>query len=825
MAETSPARGKASPGLPASRLRRPADLSALTFRTTAELEAVDGLIGQGRALDALRLAAAVPRPGFNLFAVGRPEAGIRRAVHAMLARAKPPRSPLGDWAYVYNFADARRPTAIPLGPGEAPAFQSAMRELIDDLKAAIPAAFEGEPYQKHLGAINEEFQSQQGAAFQALESRANERGVALLRTPTGFTMLPFRDGKVVPPEEFNAWPQAEKEQVGTNAQSLEEDVERFVRQLPIWDKNRREAIRQLNRQVAERAVSHLIAELSATFAGNAAIVAHLKGVKTDLVDNVDIFIGDAEPRAGMAGVGSFDRYEVNVLVTQTDAGRAPVIEEPHPTLANLIGSVEHLSVQGALVTNFRLIKAGALHRANGGFLLLDARSLLSEPFSWAALKRVLRSRQIVIEDVAQLLGFPSTVTLEPDPIPLDLKVVVYGDALLYYALQAIDPEVGEHFKVLADFDDDLDRSAASEEGLARLVAGLAKREGLQPLDRGAVASVIEYASRLAADSGKLSLLVDRIRDLLGEAAHWADEASATVVGQDHVERAIFEKIRRSARLRDRGYESVLKGVALIRTAGESVGEVNGLTVVELGEIAFGHPMRISCQVRPGAGRLVDIEREVQLGGPIHSKGVLILSGFLGGRYALDTPMSLQASLVFEQSYSGVEGDSASSAELYALLSALAQLPLRQDLAVTGSVNQHGEIQAIGGVNEKIEGFFDLCVARGLTGDQGVLIPASNVQHLMLRPDVVAACAEGRFHVHAVSTIDEGLALLTGREAGARSPAGEYSDGSVNRLVEDRLHEFARIRRAFGENGELRDEAPRKPLRAVAQPDAGSSNGA
>jgi lon-related putative ATP-dependent protease len=808
----------AAPGLPARRLRRAADLSGLAFETTAELEPIEGLVGQHRALDALRLAAAMGRSGFNLFAIGRPEAGMRQAIHAVLNEAEPPLTPPSDWVYVNNFADARRPQAIALAPGEAPAFRDAMHELIEDLKAAIPAAFESEPYQNELGAINEAFQRQQSQAFEVLEAKAAERGIALLRTPIGFTMLPQRDGKVVPPEVFNTWPQRERDEVQAAAQSLEEDVERFVRQLPIWEKNRREAVRKLNRQIAERAVGHQILELIARFTGNPTIVAHLERVKSDLVDNIDIFAGGGVgPDGAMMPGGPFDRYEANVVVTQTDRGRAPVIEEPHPTLANLSGSIEHINVQGALVTNFRLIKAGALHRANGGFLLLDARNLLSEPFSWAALKRILRSRQIIIEDVAQLIGLGSTVSLEPDPIPLDIKVVLYGDRLLYYMLSALDPELSEHFKVLADFDDDLDRSPETEAILARLVAGLVKQEGLRPLGRGAVIAVIEHAARLAADSGKLSLLVDQLRDVLAEAEHWAKQAGVATIGAAEVERAIAERIRRAGRLRDRGQEAILKEIALIRTDGASVGEINGLSVIELGGFAFGQPTRISCQVRPGAGRLVDIEREVTLGGPIHSKGVLILSGFLGGRYALDTPMSLQASLVFEQSYAGVEGDSASSAELYALLSALAQAPLRQDLAVTGSVNQHGEIQAIGGVNEKIEGFFDLCAARGLTGSQGVLIPAANVQHLMLRPDVVEACAAGRFRVHAVSTIDEGLALMTGRPAGARGADGLYPEGSLNRQVEDRLHEFARIRRAFAGDEAHENDRGRPTLKAVAQP--------
>jgi lon-related putative ATP-dependent protease len=472
----------------------------------------------------------------------------------------------------------------------------------------------------------------------------------------------------------------------------------------------------------------------------------------------------------------------------------------HPTLGNLLGRIEYISFRGALLTNFRLIKAGAIHRANGGFLMLDARSVLIEPFSWAALKRTLRLGRIAIEDVARILGFASTVSLEPDPIPLDLKVILFGDRLLYFLLVAFDPELGEHFKVLADFENDIARTPENEALLARLVAAIVKDNGLKPFDRNAVGLVLEHAARLAEHAGKLSLLVGQLREVLIEADFRAGEAKRDVVARDDVDRALTERDRRMSRIRDRMQEAILEQVALVDTAGTHVGQINGLSVMELGGFRFGRPSRITCQVRPGSGKVVDIEREVELGGPLHSKGVLILSGFLAGRYALDTPMSLFASLVFEQSYSGVEGDSASSAELCCLLSALADVPLRQDLSVTGSVNQHGEIQAIGGVNEKIEGFFDICRARGLTGTQGVLIPAANVQHLMLRSDVIAACTSGQFAIYPVSTIDEGLTVLTGRAAGERAADGTYPPDSVNRLVEDRLRTFAAVRREFAKQG-------------------------
>ena len=790
--------------MPAERLYRSADLSALPFTTTTELQPIAGLLGQPRALEALTLGTRIDKPGFNLFVIGPPGARMAQAVQAMLRQTANDRVSPPDWVYVNNFTDSTKPTAVDLPAGRAPSFAAAMRSLIEDLKTALPAVFQSEDYQRRRGAIDESFRKQQGEAFSGLRDKAAEKGIVILRTPFGFALAPAVNGEVVPPEQFATWPEPKRHDTETAIGTLEKDLEHIVHQLPQWEKRRRDEVKALNRETARFAVDQLIDETKAKFNDLPRILAHLEAVRTDLVENVPIFIaksedgGDETPDLLPGGV--FDRYEVNVLVTREDGkSPVPIIEELHPTLGNLLGRVEYLALHGALITNFRLIKAGAMHRANGGYLLIDIRNLLVEPFSWTALKRALRRGTIAIEDISRFLGFATTVSLEPDPIPLNLKVILFGDRLLYFLLSGLDPELDEHFKVLADFENDFDRSPESEAALARLFASIVKDANLKPFDRDAVARLVEHAARLAGHAGKLTLVVEQLRDVLTEADFWAGEAKRSAVARYDVERAIAEKIRRAGRLRDRAQEAILDKTALIDTTGAHVGQINGLSVIELGGFAFGRPTRITCQVRPGSGKVVDIEREVELGGPIHSKGVLILSGFLAGRYALDTPMSLFASLVFEQSYGGVEGDSASSAELYALLSALAELPLRQDLAVTGSVNQHGAIQAIGGVNEKIEGFFDICNARGLTGSQGVIIPQSNVQHLMLRKDVVDACASGRFAVYAVATIEDGIALLTGQPAGRRCDDGLYPAGCVNRRVEDRLRDFASIRRSFAEN--------------------------
>jgi lon-related putative ATP-dependent protease len=796
--------------LAAQQLYRAADLSALSFESTADLEPVDGLAGQQRALDALAFGTRVQKPGFNLFVIGPNGMRAQRAVEQLLQEAAGERRRPSDWVYVNNFKDPRRPMAIELPAGRAGEFRDAMRTLIDDLKTALPAVFESEDYQTRRGAIDRVFQSKQGEAFSALQEKATAKNIIILRTPMGFALAPAQDGKPVPPEEFRTWSEAKRKQIQATIAELEKELEHIVRQLPQWETERRDEVRELNRETAKFAIGQFIDTAKTRFADVAKILAHLETIRADLIENVAMFVvkseGEEGPTLSDHLEAPFDRYTVNVLVGH--AGPEPVIpivEELHPTLGNLLGTIEYVSHHGVLVTNFRLIEAGAIHRANGGFLLLDARSLLIEPFSWTALKRMLRQGEIKIEDLGRFIGFTSTVSLEPDPIPLDVKVVLFGDRLLYYLLAAFDPELAEHFKVLADLEDDIDRTPATEAAHARLIAALARRHGLKPVDRAGTALMIEHAARLADHASKLTLVVDQLDDVLAEADFWAGKTNHAVISRADVETAIEQRIHRSSRLRDRAQESILQEVALIDTTGTRIGQVNGLSVVELAGFRFGQPTRITCRVRPGSGKVVDIEREVALGGPIHTKGVLILSGFVAGRYALDTPMSLFASLVFEQSYGGVEGDSASTAELYALLSALAELPLRQELAVTGSVNQQGQVQAIGGVNEKIEGFFDICRMRGLTGSQGVLIPNANVQHLMLRRDVIEACAAGKFFIYPVATIDEGMELLSGRPAGERGSDGLYPPQSFNRLVENRLHAFARIRQSFAQQPLSSDE--------------------
>jgi predicted ATP-dependent protease len=792
--------------LSADRLRTHCDPASLGFATTAEIEPAEVLIGQDRALDALRFGTAIQRRGYNLFVIGGQGFGRHRAVGQFLEEKAKTQGAPDEWVYVNNFQTSRNPKALRLPSGTAMQFRKAMDDLIDELKAVIPSLFETEDYRNRLRAITEEGQKQNDEAFEELNKKAEAENIAILRTPMGFALAPVKDGNVIKPEVFNALDEAERERIEGVIERLQEDLEAVLRNIPEIEKNRRDRIREINTELASSAVGTSVAAIAAQFEKIEPILDYLRAVETDLVDNVGLFLQDGAPGEMaeiQATAGSdlseprFRRYGVNVIVADSDGGGAPVVVEEHPTLGNLVGRIEHLSQMGTLVTDFMLIKPGALHKANGGYIVLDARKILSEPFAWEALKRTLRGNAIRIESAAEQYGLATTVTLDPEPIPLNVKAVLIGERYLYDLLVHFDPDFSDLFKVEADFEDRWDRSGENEHNSARLFSSIIRSEGLRPLDAAGAALLIEESARIADDAERLSLRVGQLADRLREADFWAGEAGRDAITFEDVERAIRERIRRKDRIRERVYEAIERETLLIDTGGEAVGQVNGLSVSGLGDFMFGRPSRITARVRMGSGKLIDIEREVELGGPLHSKGVMILASFLQANFALDMPMSLWASLVFEQSYGGIDGDSASSAELYALLSALADVPIRQSLAVTGSVNQLGHVQAIGGVNEKIEGFFDICSLRGLSGEQGVLIPASNVKHLMLRADVVRAAGEGRFHIYPVSDINEGITLLTGCPAGERDASGAWPSGTINGLVDARLQAFAEARRAFG----------------------------
>jgi len=782
------------------RLYRHCDTAHFTFTTTAELDDLSEGIGQMRAIDAAHFGIGMRHAGYNLYVMGPPGSGKRFLIRQLLDRrvggeAKPP-----DWCYVHNFDQPHKPCAIQLPAGMGTRFHADMQQLVAELKATIPAVFEGEEYRRRLSQIDEEYSERQTQAFGEVGDEAIKHDITLLRTPNGFSFAPAKGGEVMSPDDFDKLSPEEKTRAEEAIASLQTQLEKVIHQVHQWRRERIERVHKLNEEVVLFAVGHLIDDLRRDYADYPAVCSYLNEVQQNVIESMEEFRHPKEGMSALAALTSelpdFSRFRVNLLVGRDGTEGAPVVYEDHPTYQNLIGRVEHASQLGTLVTNFLLIKPGALHQANGGYLLLDAFKLLTQPFSWEGLKRALSTHEIRIESLGQMYSLVSTVSLEPEPIPLDAKVILLGNRLLYYLLAQYDPDFGELFKVAADFEDEVARSADNDLLYARLIGTLVRRDKLQPFDRGAVARVIEHSARRAEDAEKLSTHMESLADLVREADFWAAQDKREVVTRDDVERAIEAQIKRADRLRDRSHEAILRGILHIDTDGERVGQINGLSVFQLGDFSFAQPSRITANTRLGDGELVDIQREVKLGGSIHSKGVLILSSFLASRYAAEQPLSLAASLVFEQTYGQVEGDSASVAELCALLSSLANAPIRQSLAVTGSVDQFGRVQAIGAVNEKVEGYFDICNQRGLTGSQGVLIPASNVAHLMLRLDVVEAAAAGRFHIYAVATVDEALELLTGIPVGTPD-----AEGSLDQRVAQRLKHLAELRRKFAKKAE------------------------
>lgn len=793
--------------LPPELLYRRCDPEKFSFQTTADLEDLSGSIGQMRALNATRFGIGMRHHGYNIYVMGPKGIGKRTLVHEMLALQEDVQAvSVYDWCYVNNFALPHKPRAIRLPAGMGLKLREDMQQLVDELLATIPAIFEGDEYRQRLDRINEEFSELHSRAFKEIADEALSHDIALLQTLNGFSFVPSKNGEVISPDEFDKLPTEEKERIEHDSEMLQERLEKVIRQVPRWRRERLERIRKLNEEAVGFAVGHLIDSLREDFKGIEPVQVYLGEVRENIIESIDDFRqskdGESSPSAAFPDMedGDFNRFRVNLLVDHSTASTAPVIDEEHPTCPNLLGRVEHQSQFGMLVTNFMQIKPGALHLANGGYLLLDVIKLLSQPFSWESLKRALSTHEIRMESLGQMFSLVSTVSLEPEPIPLDVKVLLLGDRMLYYLLAEYDPEFVELFKVVADFEDEVVRNEGNDLMYARLLGTQVRKNGLHPLDRYAVARVIEHCARLVEDSERLSTHMESLAGLVREADYWAVQAGRQIVACEDVERAITEQRLRADRLQVKSREAILRGVLHIETEGRQVGQINGLSVFQLGQFMFAQPSRITAVTRVGNGQLIDIQREVKLGGPIHSKGVLILSSLLGSRYATEQPLSLAASLVFEQTYGAVEGDSASVAELCALLSSLSGVPLSQSLAVTGSVDQFGRVQAIGAVNEKIEGFFDVCNLRGLTGEQGVLIPATNVAHLMLRRDVIDAVAEGRFNIHPVETVDQAISLLTGIDAGMADAQGHFPAGSVNQLIAERLHKLADIRRSYAGAG-------------------------
>jgi lon-related putative ATP-dependent protease len=796
-------------------LYRRCDPKMFPFGTTADLPPLEGIIGQRRALDAIDFGLNLQSSGFNIYVLGDSGTGKTSAIRSFISKKAEKEIVPPDWCYVCNFSESADPVAIWLEPGRGTELQEDLRRLIDRLKAEIPKVFESKEYKKQRNAVNEEFQKKQKELFGALERDAESKGFRIKAQMGGFSLVAIGEsGEPLTEEEFNSFDSKRKEALRENGVYVQERLDDVVRTLKREEKANEEKLSGIERTAALSVLGPLVDDLKNKYPVNEKLLAHLDAVREVILANVEDFKAPAEETSAPAlpflkmqkQEPDFTRYVVNVLVNNGKLKGSPCVFESNPTYYNLFGRVEHKLQFGAAVTDFTMIKAGSLHRANGGYLVVNALDLLRNLFSYDALKRAIRNAEVKIEDVWEQYRLITTSTMRPEPIPLDVKVILIGSPEIYYLLFALDEEYRELFKVKADFDNRIDRTDENIRKYSGFISSKSREERLLPFDPTGVARVVEYGSRLAEHQEKLSSKFSDISNLIREAHYWAKKADADVVSGTHVETALDEKIRRHSRIEDRMMDVMAEGTLIVETSGERTGQVNGLAVFDLGDYSFGKPSRITTTVYAGKGGVVNIERETKLSGKIHEKAVLILSHFLGRRYASKKPISLSASITFEQLYGVIEGDSATCAELYSLLSAISGVPIRQSLAVTGSMDQNGNVQPIGGVNEKIEGFFDLCRLRGLSGEQGVIIPQRNARNLMLKREVVAAVREGKFRIHAIEHVEEGIEILTGLPAGEHGPDGTFPPGTLNRLVEDRLTE---LREAVRREEEEKKDSGRK----------------
>ena len=795
--------------------------------TSAELGPVDGIIGQDRALKALKFGVEMKGKGFNVYVAGPPITGKRPAARSFLENIAKTRPVPPDWVYVNNFQNPYEPKTLKLPPGRAKVFQKDLKNLVDQAKRAVPAALQNEEFVSRGNSITKKAVAERNKILSDLNKQAEVHGYSVRMTQLGITIIPVVDGKTVSQEEFDSLPARVKKKYDQSRDTVRAALDKAGKEVNDLDARTLEELKKLRDDSVRYAIGGLMTNLVSRYEGLPNVVQHLNELRDDIMENTELFTpGGTEEKPDSEEKNPlekslpdflFRRYDVNVIVDNSELKGAPVISEDNPTVTNLLGKFENESRFGALTTDFTLIKGGSLHRANGGYLILGAIELLKNQFSYDGLKRVLQSGSILIEETGQRLGVASTKTLVPQPIPLNVKVILVGDHEIYQALYTQDPDFGILFKVKAHFDDSIERNDQNQKTYGSFVHSLCEREELNHLEAPALAKVVEYGSRLAEDQTKLSTKFPEIADLVREANFYATQDGTKIVKDVHIKKALDEKVYRSNLLDEKIKEMIERGIILIDTAGAQVGQVNGLSVISLGDFDFGQPSRITASLGLGRRGIIDIERESRMGGQTHTKGVMIISGYLENKYAHDKPLSLSCRLVFEQSYGGVDGDSASSTELYAILSALSELPIKQNLAITGSVNQKGEVQAIGGVNEKIEGFYKTCKVKGLKGDEGVMIPRSNVQHLMLNEEVVEAVRRGRFHIYPVGTIDEGIEILTGVNAGQLKTDGTYDPGTVNYKVNKRLAEMTQRLAALVSSSKLEEETPPSEIEALAKP--------
>ncbi|MDH4161549.1 MAG: AAA family ATPase [Nitrospirota bacterium] len=792
-------------------LRRTADPAEFPFATTAELSTREDVIGQQRAVSSLEFGLGIKNHGYNIYVSGVPGTGRNSIVRSIVKRISLGRPVPEDWCFINNFKDADRPHSIKLAPGRGREFQHDMEKFIELMLAEIPKVFESKEYEEQKTGVQEQLEHAKEVLFEDTAHRAQDLSFQLTVTRTGIVKVPLFKGKTLQPEDAEKFTPEQRLEIEDREKKVDAEIRDFLSKARLLDKEAQEKIRELNRKIAHFAMGHQLDDLKVKYRDNPRIPDYLSEVEEDILGNLKEFLGQTPELPfhieGMDRQALLERYRVNVLVDNSRTRGGPVVEEANPTYNNLVGRIERKARFGALFTNFTMIKSGSVLQANGGYLIMNALDVLRNPFSWDALKRIIKKSEVKIEDIAELYGV-STAGIKPEPIPVSVKVIMLGSPWLYYLLYSYDEDFRSIFKVRSDFDTQVNDSADEKQRYANFIGNMAAEEKLLAFTREAVAGIVDHAARLAEKKGKLSLRFSDISDIVREASYWAGEGGAAVVGADHVDKALDARIYRGNLLEERIQELLTDGTILVDVSGAVAGQVNGLSVYDLGDFSFGKPSRITCSVHLGKAGVVDIEREAKLSGRIYNKGVLILSGYLGGTYARDRQLSLSASIAFEQSYGDIEGDSASIAELVALLSAVTGVPARQDFAITGSINQKGEVQPIGGVNEKIEGFFAVCKARGLTGDQGVVIPRKNVMHLMLKKEVVQAVKEGKFRIYAVSTADEALFLMTGVVAGERKTDGTWPEGTLNYLVDKRLKEIAKKLKA-DEKAEAKDKEKEK----------------
>jgi len=796
------------------------DPKQFQFEVTSDLQSTRQSIGQDRALAAINFGIKIQRHGYNLFALGPTGAGKYTLIRDTLNNYIKKEHNIYDWCYAHNFKQNHTPIAFKLPAGMGRHLKEDLHELTETLAHIIPKAFQTDSYAKQLIAINNKYQAKEETKFSDLDRKSKNKRIAFIQSETDFTFAPLDEhDQALDAEAFDQLPKKQQEIFQDSIFSLQNDLQQLLQQLPKWQQESRLEVKRLNSRIAKQAIHLWISELKRNYKSQKAVIEHLNAIQSDVIENITLFLpqSETEKHADAPDAQSvLNNYHINLFVENEKNAKPPIVYEVNPTVESIFGRIDNTSPYSNPVSDFSQIKSGALHKANGGYLILDAYKLLDKSFSWEALKRALASGEIVIEHGYDSGSSHGSSMLSPQSIPLDIKIILLGDYHDYFTLGEIDPEFNALFKVIADFEDSVIRDEANMVKYAELMKAIIDRHQLMPFHQSAVARVIEQSSRWADDGERLSTHTGRLQDLMTEADYWAAENHQKVVTVENINQALNQKLVRTSRLRFHSQQAILRNNTLIESTGEQIGQINALTISELGEFTYGQPSRITALARLGDGKIIDIEHEANLSGNIHTKGLLILSHFFGHRYLKDKALSFNASIVFEQSYGGIDGDSASAAELAVLMSAIGQFPIRQSLAITGAIDQHGNMLPIGGVNEKIEGFFEICQARGLSGDQGVIVPEQNVHQLMLNHEIVSAVEQDNFHIYGASHIDDALELLSDLEIGHRDENDEFIEDSINALVETRLYEFASLSSDNDHDDEDNEEDEAKEVHTIAQ---------